>query len=261
MRAGISRSGTGRRTGRLLLAASAVGGMLLLALTGCVSGEAGIDVHANGSADVSLAVSLPEEAETFAGGTMDNLAEQLGKLGYEAAVTRDEGDGLSFRASRRYTREDFAGSELEGGFTFDVTGLRLTYKRESKWLYDEHRLSGAFEPAELLSGDNRLLERYRALPSLVRRLAENRVSLDFKLSLPVPVLSHNASYTDGRTLVWNLAPARDTPVEVTIAAPNVRTFVALGAALLLLIAGAAWLIAARRRRKKKITDKGAIDDE
>jgi len=245
------QQGGDRRTGRMLLVAAAVCGMLLLALTGCVKGEAGIDVHANGSADVSIAVTLPEEASSLAGGTFDSLAEQLGKQGFEAAVTQEEGEGLSFRASRRYTREDFANSAYENGFTFDVTGLRLTYKRQSKWLYDVHRLSGAFEPGELLSGDSRLLERYRALPSLVRRLAENRVSLDFKLSLPVPVVSHNASAQDGRTLVWKLAPTKDTPVEVTIAAPNIRTFIAAGAVILLFIAGTAWLIAARRRRRKK----------
>ena len=244
-----STSPLGRRL-RALLAAC----MLMLALAGCARGEAGIDVHANGSADVALAVTLPAEAEKFAGDMFVRLAEQLTEQGYEASVARQEGGGLSFRASRHYTREDFAGSP--DGFAFDVTGLRLTYQREAGWLrlYDVHRLSGAFEPGELLNSDNRLLERYRALPSLVRRLAENRVSLDFKLSLPIPVVSHNASERDGRTLVWHIAPAQDTPVEVTIAAPNGRTFIALGAAVLLPIAGAVGLIAARRRKNTTIKE-------
>jgi hypothetical protein len=236
----------GKRIGRRLWAAVAACGMLLLTLAGCAKGEAAIDVHANGSADVTLAIALPKEAEKVAGGLFERLEDQLLKQGFQASIRRED-DGLSFQATRRYTREEFADRAVADGFTFDVTGLRLTYKRESGWLYDSHRLSGVFEPTELLSSDNTLMARYRALPALVRRLAENRVSLDFKLSLPIPVASHNAAVKEGRTLVWHLSPSKDTPVEVAIAAPNIRTFIAAGGAVLLLLVGTAWLIMRRRR--------------
>ncbi len=230
-----------------LWAVAILGSMLLLALTGCAKGEAAIDVHANGSADVSLAIALPKEAGRVVGSSLfERLEEQLLKQGFRTELQSAD-DGLSFHAVRRYTREDFADRALADGFTFDVTGLRLTYKRESGWLYDSHRLSGAFQPTELLGSDNELMARYRALPALVRRLAENRVSLDFKLSLPIPAASHNASVKEGRALVWQLSPTKDTPVEVTIIAPNARTFIIAGAFLLLIIGGIAWLIIRRRR--------------
>ncbi len=247
MKARKRAPGCGLPVRRRIGAFAALGGMLLLALSGCAKGEAAIDVHANGSADVSLAIALPKEAElATSNGLFERLEEQLLKQGFRAELRRED-DGLSFRAVRRYTREDFADRAAMDGFTFDVTGLRLTYKRESGWLYDRHRLSGVFEPAELLGSDNELMARYRALPVLVRRWAENRVSLDMKLSLPIPAASHNAAAKEGRTLVWHLSPAKDTPVEVMIVAPNARTFIAAGAVVLLIVGGTAVLIMRRRR--------------
>ncbi|HUC92141.1 MAG TPA: hypothetical protein VMS09_08950 [Paenibacillus sp.] len=238
-----------KKIGRPALLAAIL--IALVTLTGCVKGEAGIYVRANGSADVAMTVRLPIKVEEAAPGVFERIGARLKATGYVTNI-REVGDVVEWSASRHYTRSELMRYPTDGqGFRLDVPGFRVELGRNDGWLYNTYRLEGAFEPEELLGASNEIAARYQALPPLARRLAERQIELDLKLSLPIPPADHNADESSraGRTLIWHVSPTGDTPFRIAVAAPNGRTAVAAGIALLLIAAGL-WLPIRRLRHKR-----------
>ncbi|PZD95484.1 hypothetical protein DNH61_13200 [Paenibacillus sambharensis] len=225
--------------------------ILLLAAgtaSGCVEGNAAVNVSATGNVDVSAAIGLPSQSEVPADLIIKSFSQRMQEYGFETSSVND-GDMTTWTFKRHYDRSEIFTGKLGDEFELDITGLRLAYKREHSWLYNIHTVEVVIQPGEMLA-DSQLYERYRKLPALVRRLAERRVDLDISLNMPYPPADHNADISSrgGRSLTWSISPTADTPVKLTVYGPNTGTFVAVFILIACLATLLIWLITRLRRR-------------
>ncbi|CAM4409313.1 hypothetical protein [Paenibacillus tarimensis] len=217
-------------------------------VSGCVEGNAAVDVSATGNVDIWASIGLPSQSELPADLIMKSLSQRIQEYGFETSSVND-GDMTTWTFKRHYNRSEIFTGKLGDEYELDITGLRLTYKRDHRWIYNIHTIEMFIQPEEVLV-NSQLYERYLKLPSLVRRLAERRVDLDVSLSMPYPPAGHNADVSErgGRSLTWSISPTAETPVKLIVYGPNTGTFIAAFILLICLGTVFVWLFLRIRRR-------------
>ncbi|MBB6729948.1 hypothetical protein [Cohnella zeiphila] len=218
-------------------------------LASCAKGEAHLTVHANGTADLDLDLSIDDGTLGLIGrsGLMDELADRLKSSGLNVRTYSEEGrEGL--KANRRFDLRD-----MDRGPLSLPDGIEAEQSGTAHFFYSTQHAVVTVDMDRLLeSGGSEWAQKLTGLSGLARKLLQSQLDLDFALTAPIKPHSSNADETrdGGRTLVWHLPLSGTKTFAAAYDVPNVRriAYAAGGLAALALIVA---LLLLYRRRKRK----------
>jgi len=221
------------------------------ALTGCAKGEAHLTVKANGAGKLDLSFMLNGTALKAIADEhlLEQLSERLSKDGFAVEPIESAGGKQSLRASKSI--------DLSAGAKAPIPGVDITREQDARgWFVTREQVTAVTDWQSLIPDRSwqELNERLDSLSPLVKNLVLRQLSFDFKLTLPIPAESHNASTSlnGGRTLVWPVSLTEPNTMRVAVNVPNVRHIaITAGAVLLLALAASAVIVGRRRRRAQR----------
>ncbi|MDO7907291.1 DUF3153 domain-containing protein [Paenibacillus sp. JX-17] len=233
-----------RRAGAVLISV-----ILLLTLSACARGEAHATVHVNGSVDLDLSFSMSDSALQAVGMSKlpDNLFTGMKNEGFQVEPYDQDGR-IGFNAHNKYEIDRKSAQnkpQLPEGMTFDMTNTPhfFTTTRHVTVTADLLRMTPA--------SASEVREKLNSMNFIAKRLLENQLQMDFKLTLPVKPGENNADATEdgGKTLVWHISALNENTLELSVNTPNIRNIAITGGIVLLLIIIAVIIWIRSRRRK------------
>lgn len=223
-------------------------------LTGCVDGKFHLTVNKDGSGDFTYRMLMDPALLAFSsegeGASNDPLKEMLedakasgftttninenGKIGYEAKKHIDNLQE-SIKKGSLFGDQDMDKNIKPGeGLTIEKGFLKTNYK-----------LKMDFDMSDMTEGDSGESEEIKAMTQSMLR----SMNFNFLLTLPVEASTHNASKTEdaGKTLVWNLIPGQNNPIEMEAEVVNTTNIGLIGGGAFLALV---LLVLIIKRRKK-----------
>lgn len=230
---------------RLLTAAAAI--LMVLLLAGCVKGKGEIEVHLDGSIELSAGLRLDERAQSLLGERGERaLEEGLEERGFAFSKTTEDG-AVEYKVGRTYDSAE----ELQASLPAQATGGKIgEVEVKDRFFYKTYAVKGAFDPVTMLDQITLLTGGGMDLSGGLVRLMLRQVTFDLTLTLPFDLYGgNNADLDEGRSLTWafNLAQSKNIYFQV-----RVPDFLNIGiAAGILLLLVAAVMINAKRKAKRK----------
>jgi hypothetical protein len=219
-------------------------------LASCARGEAHLTVHANGTANLDVNLSIDDGTLGLIGrsGLMDELADRLQANGMSVQPYREEGrEGL--KASRRIDLRDMDRAPLSM-----PEGIEVKRSQAAHYFYTTQRAAVTVDMDRMLTaGGSEWTQKLSGMSGLAKRFVQTQLDLDFALTAPIKPQSSNADEKrdGGRTLVWRLPLSGVQTFEAAYNVPNVRhiSYAAGGLALLLALI-AAFLVRRKGKRNR-----------
>jgi Protein of unknown function (DUF3153). len=221
---------------------------LLIALTGCVKGEAELRVKANGTAQLNLAITLDSTLlQAISGDWLwDSISSELSQRGFKVNPMESASSSTTLRASRDI--------DLRKGAALQIPGVEVTRTTErNSWWYTTEAVSVSVDLTKLIPEplSSKLDDKLASLSPLVRNLALRQIGLDFKLTLPIRAAANNADIVSngGKSLTWHLSATKENDMQVEVHVPNIR-HIAIAAGAVLIVLAAAVIVMIRKRRRR-----------
>lgn len=199
--------------------ALALGGMLAVALTGCMKLDMNLELQSDDTIDGTMVVAVSRELAELSGTDPEELSEQLRE---EALSGDDMPEGSTVEP---YEDEDFIGSEVTfDGAPLDAFGgedQTLSIRRDG----DEFVVAGSMD---LSTASTEGLDLTQG------------VDVKIAISFPGAVAEHDGEL-DGTTVTWIAEPGEVTPINARGAA-EAGALGALAGSLLYVVIGAVVLV-------------------
>ncbi|MFC0524627.1 hypothetical protein ACFFGV_13705 [Pontibacillus salicampi] len=212
---------------------------ILMVLTSCASGTAHVHVKKDGSMDLELDLTLPEETQLPLQGEIEQRMEkQLKQQGFTFEKI-NQTEGLRYRAEKNLNTEEAS--------TSHATNELFTLTTEEHFWQTIYTVDAEINMLETYGG---ILETVNStLPFDIIQRVDDQLDLQFKVTLPGDIVRNsNATEREGNTLIWDIALADSNRISFSVAAPKLtRIMVTVGLGLLLVM-GIGIFIWRRRKR-------------
>jgi hypothetical protein len=243
--------------------------MMVIMLTGCVSGTATIEIHKNGSADANIRFALEQQTKKYLA-NMDPFVSMQSILKNNGFQVRefDGKNDFGFEAMRHYdSLEEFqtAGMPEAQPVSSGSKGnniVSVTYDTKKQLFFTIYNIKSTIDFAPLyddfLRSFSRNFSTADVTSGFIGHELRKQMNLKVDVALPVQATKSNATKKEkgGKQLQWKIDPTKVNTLTMQVKVPNVRNvLIAGGAAVLFLVI--AVIIWWKVRKKKKETNNKA----